>query len=237
MTEIKRRRTPHPEWVLMYRKGIPAAKIAALTRVAESVVRHHIAIAAKQDPVLRAEHQAALPPAPAMITEAGQRNVDDIVEFYALEGRLPVNGRSARESALAGWLTRRRKQAATGTLSPAYARALDSIPNWREVPTKRDTDAARWKQRLAEVAAYMGAGNDWPRHNKTENHEERVLGVWLHTQRIDYRAGKLTPTKEEQLNKVVPGWRQGRKRRAANSRTAGYKNTSNRNGGPFKDLP
>ncbi|WP_160141917.1 hypothetical protein [Arthrobacter sp. SLBN-122] len=31
-------------------------------------------------------------------------------------------------------------------------------------------------------------GTDWPRHQKTDDQEERVLGVWLHIQRADYRA-------------------------------------------------
>lgn len=44
------------------------------------------------------------------------------------------------------------------------------------------------------------------------------MGVWLHTQRIDHRAGKLFPAKEQQLNKIVPGWRQGRPRLGANSK-------------------
>ena len=51
----------------------------------------------------------------------------------------------------------------------------------------------RWRQRLNEVAACLAAGHELPRHNKTDNQEERTLGVWLHTQRIDHRAGKLTP--------------------------------------------
>ena len=99
-----------------------------------------------------------------------------------------------------------------GALSPAYTNALDMIPGRREVP-----DEARWKQRLAEVPAYLAAGNEWPRHNKTDDQEERVLVVWLHSQRISYRAGKLNPAKENQLNDIVPGWRQGRPRRGATS--------------------
>jgi hypothetical protein len=218
MTQTKRR-TPYPEWVLMYRKGIPASKIAAVTRVSESVVRYHLAIAAEQEPGLRAEHQAALPRVPSPVTVAGQRNLKDVLAFYEAEGRLPVNGRSPRESTLAGWLKRRREQAAAGTLSPVFGEALGKIPRWRDYPTKRDADAARWQQRLAEVAAYLAAGNELPRHSKIEDQHERTLGVWLHTQRIDHRAGKLTAAKEAQLNKVIPGWRQGRPRRGANSRT------------------
>jgi len=44
------------------------------------------------------------------------------------------------------------------------------------------------------------------------------MGVWLHTQRIDHRAGKLTKAKEKQLNTVIPGWRQGRQTRQARQR-------------------
>lgn len=215
MTQIKRS-APHPEWLLMYRQGIPAPKIAAGAGVAESVVRYHLAIAAKQDPNLRAAHKSALPAPAPRETDVGQRNAQDIVAFYEREGRLPVVGRSKHESTLAGWLARQRKRAAAGNLSPVYAAALDQVPGWRDYPTKREADAVRWTQRLGEVTAYLAAGNEWPRHNKTDDQEERTLGVWLHTQRIDYRAGKLTAAKQKQLNKLIPGWRQGRKRPGGN---------------------
>lgn len=196
----------------MYRKGISIAKIAAVTHVAESVIRHHIAIASKQEPGLGAEHQAALPPAAPRVTVSGQRNAAYILALYQAQGRLPVTGRSKQETALAGWLARRRAQAAAGALSPAYAAILDEIPGWRDHQTKRDADQTRWKVRLAEVAAYLGAGNELPRHGKTDDKDERALGVWLHTQRIGYRAGTLTAAKEAQLNQLIPGWRDGRPR-------------------------
>lgn len=63
------------------------------------------------------------------------------------------------------------------------------------------------------MAAYLTVGNNWPRHHRTEDEEERVLGVWLHTQRIDYRAGQLDSAKEKELDGVIPGWKQGRTRR------------------------
>lgn len=92
------------------------------------------------------------------------------------------------------------------------------MPGWRGQPTKREVDAARWAQRLDEVAAYLAAGREWPRHNKTDDREERTLGVWLHTQRITRRAGKLNQAKEYRLNETIPGWQYGRPRRGANSR-------------------
>lgn len=72
----------------------------------------------------------------------------------------------------------------------------------------------RWTQRLTEVAEYRAASNDWPRHNKTNDQSERVLGVWLHVQRINDRAGKLEAAKKDRLDKVIPGWRQGRQKAA-----------------------
>ena len=32
----------------------------------------------------------------------------------------------------------------------------------------------------------MAASNEWPRGNRIDDRAERALGVWLHTQRIDY---------------------------------------------------
>lgn len=117
MTQITRT-APDPEWVQMYRSGLPTPKIAACAGVAETTVRYHLAIAARQDPKLRAEHKAALPPVPPQVASAGRRNLEDVLAFYTAKARLPVNRRSARETALAGWLARRRQEATDRHLSP-----------------------------------------------------------------------------------------------------------------------
>ena len=59
----------------------------------------------------------------------------------------------------------------------------------------------------------MAAGNDWPRHKKTASEEERVLGMWLHIQRMKYRRRELDQDNEAQLNARLPTWRIGRVRR------------------------
>jgi hypothetical protein len=215
-----RRTAPDPEWVLMYRRGIPTPKIAAVAGVAETTVRYHLAVAARQDPGIRAEHQAALTVPVRRLTAAGQRNLVEILDLYTQEARLPRKSVSAREAALFMWLHYRRREAAQGTLSPACAQALDAIPGWRTPPSRKADDEARWKRRLDGLAEYRSAGNDWPRHAKTSDQNERALGVWLHTQRINDRAGTLDPARRKQLDTVIPGWRQGRPRRRANSRTA-----------------
>lgn len=205
-----KRQAPDPEWLQMYRQGITTPKIAAAAGVAETTVRYHLAIAARLEPSIRDEHRNAVPACPR-ITSAGRQNLADILDLYNAEGRLPTTaGSSARERALGVWLHRRRQEAAQGVLSPIYKEALDAIPGWHYPSTKKTDDEARWKQRLAEVADYLAGGNDWPRHNKTDIKEERVLGVWLHVQRTNHRAGRLDSAKEAQLNAVIPGWRHGR---------------------------
>jgi hypothetical protein len=71
---------------------------------------------------------------------------------------------------------------------------------------------ARWEQRFAELSAYRAGGNDCPRHKSPDSEQERVLGIWLHVQRISRREGKLHPDREERLNDSLPGWKEGRAR-------------------------
>ncbi|WP_432245735.1 helicase associated domain-containing protein [Arthrobacter sp. G.S.26] len=207
----RRRSAPNPEWVQMYRQGIPARKIAALAGVAGSSVRYHLALAKRQDPGLAEAHQELLPHAPHT-TAAGHANVEVILTFFRTTGRLPsVGGSTVRERSLAAWLHHRRLDAKNNTLSPAYAEQLNTIPGWADIPSKKDRDEARWAARFAELVTYRAEGNDWPRHNKTSDPRERRLGLWLHGQRITAHASKLDPRKATMLDTTLPGWRVGRK--------------------------
>lgn len=211
MTEAKRP-APHPEWVQMYRQGIPSPKIAAAAGVAKSTVRYHLHIAAQADPSIRDEHRAAAG-APGQPSRAGLRNMENILALYKTEGRLPAfKGKSPGERALAVWLQRRRQDANRGALSPIYREGLKAIP-WRDQqPGRKAKDEARWHQRLAELMDYMAAGNDWPLHKKADSEHERALGIWLHTQRMKHRSRELDQDKETQLNSDLPGWQTGRVR-------------------------
>jgi hypothetical protein len=66
----------------------------------------------------------------------------------------------------------------------------------------------------------MAAGNDWPRHKGTYTEDERLLGMWLHIQRMKYRRNELDQDKESQLNTLLPGWPDGSTR----GRPPGYPN-------------
>jgi hypothetical protein len=120
--------------------------------------------------------------------------------LYRAEGRLPSSHSSAaRERARATWLVRRRQHHDRATPSPAYSEALKEIPGW-EQRTRTPNDEARWNQRLQELTEHMAAGNDWPRHKRTNTEKERLLGMWLHIQRMKYRRNELDQDKEAQLN-------------------------------------
>ncbi|CAN7242037.1 Helicase associated domain protein [Arthrobacter sp. LjRoot78] len=209
----QKRTAPHAEWVQMYRQGLTTAKIAATVGAAQSTVRYHLAIAAAADPSVRTAHRnAARPTTSTRVTAEGLQNLRDTVTLYRAEGRLPsTKSPFTRERALATWLTRRRQDHDRGTLSPDYAAGLQEIPSWDQ-RTRTSNDEARWNQRLQEITAYMADGNDWPRHKKTDSEKERVLGMWLHIQRMKYRRSELTPDKKVQLNALLPGWRDGRTR-------------------------
>ncbi|MHA7298819.1 helicase associated domain-containing protein [Pseudarthrobacter sp. MDT3-1] len=209
----QRRTAPYPEWVLMYRQGLTTAQIAATTGAAQSTVRYHLAIAAAAQPSIRDDHRNASRTTPATrITPAGLQNLHDTIALYKAEGRLPsTKSPSVRERALATWLTRRRQDHDQGTLSPIYSDGLKQVHGW-ELRTRKTNDEARWSQRLQELTAYMTAENDWPRHKKTDTEEERILGMWLHIQRMKYRHNELECDKEVQLNTLLPSWREGRTR-------------------------
>ncbi len=204
---------PHPEWVQMYRQGLTTTQIAAAAGVGQSTVRYHLAMAAATERSIRDDHRnAARTPPVTRITGAGLQNLNDTIALYRAEDRLPSSSSpSARERALAMWLVRRRQDHDRGTLSPTYSDGLQEIPGW-EQRTRKDDDEKRWNQRLNELTYYITAGNDWPRHKRTDTEEERLLGMWLHIQRMKYRRNELAQDKELQLNMLLPGWRDGRTR-------------------------
>jgi hypothetical protein len=75
------------------------------------------------------------------------------------------------------------------------------------------------EQRLTELVTYRTAGNGWLRHKKPETEPERLLGVWLHVQRINALKGKMDPAREAKLNDLVPGWRKAGNATAAKQTT------------------
>ena len=117
------RRAPDAEWVLMYRLGLSRQRIAALVRAEPAAVGYHLVIARRQDPGLEAEHQAAAGAAPVPYpSPTDLARMEEVIAWVSAEGRLPDDRSGDRgERSMARWLSERRREAAEGTLDPAYS--------------------------------------------------------------------------------------------------------------------
>ena len=207
------RRAPDAEWVLMYRLGLSRQRIAAIVRAEPATVGYHLVIARRQDPGLEAEHLAAAGATPVPYpSPADLAHMDELIAWVKAEGRLPEDRSGDRgERSMARWLSGRRREAAEGTLDPAYRDGLAQVPGW--LGNRREAeDEARWHRRLAQLVDFRHEGNDWPRHRECDSKREHTLGVWIHTQRYKRRRGKLDVVKVRLLDAAVPGWQVGRTR-------------------------
>ncbi|WP_237739588.1 helicase associated domain-containing protein [Arthrobacter sp. TB 26] len=205
------RRAPDAEWVLMYRLGLSRKRIAELVRADPASVGYHLVIARRQDPGLEAAHLAAARtgtiPSPAALAR-----MEQIIAWITAEHRFPRDrSEDKSERSMARWRSDRRREAADGTLSPAYRDGLASIPAWEGNP-RAAADDARWHDRLAQLSNFRAEGNDWPRHRHCASDREHTLGVWIHAQRQKNRRSELEAEKVKLLDDAVPGWQTGRTR-------------------------
>lgn len=211
MTRQDRGRAPSDEWVRMYRDGLTAHRIAALTGTPASTVGYHLRLARSADPRLTDAHAGART-STSRVTSLGRNRMRQLVDLVQATGRYPSwHGVDTEERTLAIWLQRRRGDARAGRLPAEYKEGLAVLSGW-ERPSRAEADEERWLGRLEALTAYRAAGNDWPRHKATITGEEHDLGVWLHGQRSKLRQGQLSADKEAALDEAVPGWRTGRKR-------------------------
>lgn len=210
MTKKRRPATPHPEWVLMYRKGLSRKKIAELTRNDVATVSHYISVAKAVDPSLHAEHAVAAKGSAARAVP-GLKRMHQVVAMVEATGRYPSrNAEERAERELAQWLRRRRRDAEAGILNPVIREGLAALPDWQRKP-REAAGQQRWQDRFQELVDYRAAGHPWPRTAPTVTGQERELGVWLRGQRYKYKQGQLHPARVQALDTALPGWVTGRK--------------------------
>ena len=198
----------HPEWTLMYRKGLSRKEIAQLAKVGFSAVAYHLAGAKALDPGLRAEHRAAAAMIPAT---PGIKRLYQLLAMVESRGRYPSrDAEDPAERELAQWLRRRRRDAEAGLLNRVIGEGLAVLPDWQRKPGEARREQ-KWRGRLQQLTAYRAAGRPWPRANSAVTELERDLGRWLSTQRHTLRQGELSPARSEALDAALPGWLTGRK--------------------------
>lgn len=210
VTNQLRTATPHPEWLLMYRKGLSRTKIAELTRNDVAKVKRHISVAKTADPALQAEHAAAAKGS-ASRAVPGMERLYQLVAMVEATGRYPSrNAEDRAERELAQWLRRRRRDADAGIINPVIRDGLAALPDWQRKPSTI-AHQQKWQNRLQELIAYRAAGHAWPRSTPTVSGQERELGVWLRNQRYKHRRSQLHPELVQALDTALPGWITGRK--------------------------
>ncbi|MBG0741825.1 helicase associated domain-containing protein [Paeniglutamicibacter antarcticus] len=199
----------HPEWDLMYRKGLPFGRIAELCHAPKSTVHRHLQVHGRTDPGLRQDHEANRPPLTGphrRPTDAWTQRFNQLQLFMVTHQRPPATtGQQDTEPSLARWLSQQRSAARHGRLGHAAEEALDSLGNWR-TPQRTLHDGQRWIHRLTELRSFIDQERRWPRYKGPRTEEERILGVWLHGQKQKHTRNTLTPAQIWFLDERVPGW-------------------------------
>ena len=216
VASLDRAADAHPEWTLMYRKGLSRKKIAELARVKVSAVGSHLAAAKAADPGLKTEHRAATASGTGYAAP-GLKRLYQLLAMVEATGRYP--SRSAEDKAereLAQWLRRRRRDADAGILNSVIGAGLSVLPDWRRRP-REAREEQQWQDHLQQLAAYRAAGHPWPRTTPGVAAPEKELGGWLRNQRYKFRQGELSPARSDALDAALPGWSAGRKTAAGDS--------------------
>jgi hypothetical protein len=199
----------HPEWTLMFGKGLPGALIARTCTANRATVYLHLQRQREADPRLREEHERNRAPRlhrHRPVSRTWLRHFEALKDFRAAHGRMPRSkGPMPGELTLAEWLSRQRTQFRHGRIRPEVLELLGTVQDWN-VPARTTADRQRWERRLQALKDFLAREQRWPRYRGYQSGTEHHLGVWLHVQKQKHRNAELPAGYVEALNKAVPGW-------------------------------
>jgi len=199
----------HPEWLLMYRKGLPFGLIAKLCKAPRSTVHAYLQRQSELYPELAEEHERNRPSDRLQhrsVSQSWLGHMEALKAFIDEHGRMPHNGGPADgETALASWLSVQRRKHLEGSLRPEALELLADIPDWNMSARALD-DRQRWHQRLAELQLFLDLEGRSPRYRGYKTEHERILGVWLHGQKQKLTNRLLTIEEVRLLTESAPGW-------------------------------
>lgn len=205
------------EWLLMYRAGLTTARIAEICHTDPRSVRSSISHLKKLTPLLEETHRknrpVAEPTGPRFLRWT--QRCEEAEHFVAINGRLPLsNAPDPMERSLANWFTAQRKKRARGTIGEARSDLLNRIPGW-DTPEQRHRDEAHWSLRLDQLAKFCAQHHRLPSVHSPLTEHERVLSVWVHSQRVLRTKNQLSAKRYTLLDEAVPEWRKDQRRRGA----------------------
>lgn len=197
----------HPEWDLMYRKGLSVSQISKLCGAGSETVGRYLRGELKKFPDMQAEHEACRPQTKVtQLRSSWLANIKELSAVFEAESRYPTSSDpDPQRRRLGHWLSVQRCAHRDGRLTQAKLDALSELPKWKQ-NQRLDLAQKRWQQRLEELQAFVVERGRWPSLRKAESEAERGLGVWLHAQRQKESRAALSETKSESLEASIPGW-------------------------------
>ncbi|CAH0232489.1 hypothetical protein SRABI26_02684 [Arthrobacter sp. Bi26] len=191
----------------MYRKGLTVGRIAAVCGALPQTVGSHIRTQRAAAPEMAAEHLANRPTKrPRPPGAAWRLSLEALAKFRESAGRYPTShNRDPVNRRLANWLSIQRRAARAGRLDDERLRLLAVLPGW-DVDQRSTEEAERWRNRLEELRMFKASEGRWPQFRRPVGEDERVLGVWLHSQRLAFGGGRLDAEALRLLDVTIPGW-------------------------------
>lgn len=208
------------EWVLMFFLGVPVPVIARWCRVDVRRVRRAVDRRIVEDPGWF-DRCLLIHDQPRQGTAAERRVVrtrdqtwwehyNDVVAYTGDRdggrgGGLPRQNDSRQASRLYRWVEAQRRQHDQGNLTQDQVEALDGLGQWRGV--RRGTQDQWWERRFGEVEQFVATTGRLPVYGPgSQGTVEGVLGIWVGTQRMRARTGRLSADRRQRLDRVLPGW-------------------------------
>lgn len=198
------------EWLLMFMRGVPIARIAKVCRVPLRSVSAAIYSRLKAEPWRRG-HRLVIHDQPSLRTEPARRptwgeRCESLRLFHKKYDRLPsFQSSDPFEKSLIYWIYGQRRKDRAGELTKDHLAQLNTVPGWNR-PPKAAIEEGRWQQRLAETVAFNQQYKRWPRYPQGITAEEKTIAVWLGGQRQKLRNGTLRHDRRKAMDRKMSGW-------------------------------
>ena len=192
----------------MYAAGINAEKIAEISEEDPEFVRRSIGWLKRKDPQLQTAHEENRTEIPRNILETRWlENCRQTAAIVTALGKIPASTRSnTAEAKAALWLATQRKMHLAGKLAAWQVKELDAIPDWARSARSREYEDL-WTRRLKELSSFRSLYGRLPRISSPwPDAHEKVLGIWLNSQRVNLRCGQLKDDRRNLLDQSVPDW-------------------------------
>jgi hypothetical protein len=123
------------------------------------------------------------------------------VTHYTSENEWPSAASSDAETKRLGmWVSAQRHKYKKGLLSPERVALLESVDGWLWEVNLDDV----WNETFGRTVAHYTSENEWPSVASSDAETKR-LGIWINTQRRQYKKGLLSPERVALLESV-DGW-------------------------------